>query len=432
MLRALSNLPAAARYWIAYSGGLDSHVLLHALAALRRNAMALHAVHVDHGLQAQSKQWSQRCVETCAALHVPCTVLAVHAAPRPGESPEDAARRARYAALAELIQEGDCLLTAHHQDDQAETLLLQLLRGAGPRGLAAMPQRAPFARGWHARPLLEFTRADLHAYATQQGLTWIDDQSNFDTGFDRNYLRHEIMPRLRARWPAAARTLARSASHAAQAARLLDALADIDFHTVAHTAACDALSVTALRALDETRQRNVLRYWLHRLSLPLPNAAHIEHILHDVIDAARDKTPRVHWPGAEVRRYRDALYAMPELAPHDARRIIPWDMRAPLELPGVGRLEALRTHGAGIKESLLNGAITVRFRHGGERCQPAGRAHTHELKKLFQERGIPPWRRARVPLIYINDQLAMVGDLWVCAPYQASDGEAGRVVRWEY
>lgn len=466
-MQALSALTPAARYWVAYSGGLDSHVLLHALAALRERLPAsVHAVHIDHGLQSAARHWSRHCAEVCAALNIPYLSLSVHAAPAPGESPEAAARAARYTALAALIEPGDCLLTAHHQDDQAETLLLQLLRGAGAHGLAAMPHCVGFGKGTHARPLLDYPRAALRAYAEHRHLHWVDDQSNLDSDFDRNYLRHEIMPRLYARWPAAARTLTRSASHAAQAAQLLDVLAEMDLHAVeippvpplkkggenkfpplqkgsdtkspplkkgGGGGIClqkgsgeGILSITALRALDKTRQRNLLRHWLHLLNLPLPNAVHIDHIMHDIIDVAHDKISCVRWPGAELRRYRDLLYAMPPLAPHDPNARLAWDMQAPLTLPDATQLTATPTHGAGIKKSLLGGgAVSVCFRQGGERCKPAGKKHTRELKKLLQEQGIPPWQRERVPLIYIHDQLAAVGGLWVCQSFNAAQDEVG-------
>ncbi len=448
LLQALSNYPAVSRYWIAYSGGLDSHVLLHAMASLRSAlpGISIHAVHVDHGLQSNSAEWSRHCAAVCAALQIPYYPLSIEARAGVGESPEAAARDARYRALAAQIEEGDCLLTAHHQDDQAETLLLQLLRGAGPHGLAGMPACTTFGSGLHARPLLGFTRAELGDYAQEQGLRWIDDHSNRNTDFNRNYLRHEIMPRLRARWPAMARTLSRSASHAAEAAQLLDGLAQADLNWVRGitdeaSAACalttarpksshDTLFIPRLCELNAMRQRNVLRTWFHQLNLPLPNAAHIEHILSDVLTAAEDSTPCLRWPGAELRRYREHIYAMRPLGTHDPAVILPWDMHSTLSLPAdIGTLSTTPAQGQGLKASLCGAAnITVRFRHGGEHCRPAGRGHTHELRKLFQEAGIPPWQRDRMPLIYVGTDLAAIGDVWVCEPFQASAEEQGIVI----
>ena len=421
---------------MGYSGGRDSSVLLHALTGLRAHLpgdLEIRAVHVDHGLSAHAGAWSQHCAAVCSALALPCQILRVNAKPQSGESPEAAARGARYQAITALIEAGDVLLTAHHQDDQAETLLLQLLRGAGPHGLAAMPAHAPFGAGWLARPLLDVTAVELASYTEQHQLSWIEDPSNFDTGFERNYLRHEVMPHFKRQWPAVSRTLSRAAAHAAEAASVLDALADSDMQSVQGPAQ-DTLSVSGLLKLDEARQRNVLRRWFRRQNILVPATVHLQHIQHDILNAAADSIPCVGWgsvkQGAEARRYRDLIYAMPRLPVHNPDTILTWDMRQPLTLAGVGTFTASPVPGEGIKASLLTEhSVSVRFRQGGERCRPAGRGHTHELRKLFQERGVPPWQRDRLPLIYIGDELAAVANLWVCEPFHAAVNEPGIVVR---
>ncbi|MDX1250874.1 MAG: tRNA lysidine(34) synthetase TilS [Gammaproteobacteria bacterium] len=433
LLGALNHLPPTRRWWVAYSGGRDSTVLLHTLAGLRPLLPAdleLRAVHVDHGLSRHSGEWARHCEAACAVLGIPCQTLRVNAKPQPGESPEAAARQARYRAIAALIEPADGLLTAHHQDDQAETLLLQLLRGAGPHGLAAMPAHVPFSKGFIARPLLGFARDELAAYAAQHSLSWIEDPSNSDTGFNRNHLRHAVMPRLTERWPACAATLSRAAGHAAEAAVLLDALADGDLQTM-RSSRPDTLAVTPLLQLSAARARNALRRWFKKLDLPAPWTSHLDRIQTDVLRAAEDSMPCVRWPGAEVRRYRDILYAMRPLPPHDPGAVLQWDMAQPLTLPDGSLLTARTVIGGGLKTSLCHAQpVTVRFRQGGERCRPAGRGHTHELKKLFQERGIPPWQRERIPLIFVGDQLAAVVGLWICEPFQAEGGEEGIVVEW--
>lgn len=434
VLPALERLPGVRRYRVAYSGGLDSTVLLHAMAALRpRFEAALCAVHVNHGLQPAAAEWVHQCQEACEALGVPFSGLGVDARPRDGESPEAAARRARYDALRALMEAGDCLLTAHHQDDQAETVLLQLLRGSGVTGLAAMPPMTPFAAGWHARPLLDLTRDQLRAYAVAHGLRWIDDPSNFDTGLRRNYLRHEIMPRLKQKWPAVARTLSRSAAHNAETARLLDEIGAEDLPAVAGPRAA-TLSIDALMQLSPERLNNVLRYWLRTLGLPLPSTAHLDRLHEDILKAAQDSAPLLAWPGAEVRRYRSLLYAMWPLPEHDPGQVIAWDLAAPLDLPSCGgRLDARHVAGHGLQRVLLKGKnVTVRFRRGGEHCRPAGRSHTHELRKLLQESAVPPWLRERVPLLYVGEELAAVGDLFVCEGFQAGEGEAGMELEWTF
>jgi tRNA(Ile)-lysidine synthase len=426
----LQGFPPLTRYWLAYSGGCDSHVLLHAAAQLRKAGRlpAIQAVHVDHGLQASSAAWARHCAAVCADLEFPLMMLRVDARRERGESPEAAARQARYRAIAALMQAGDCLLTAHHQDDQAETLLLQLLRGGGPHGLAGMAERSVFAAGLHARPLLGFSRDDLRHYASQRSLRWIDDPSNADSGFDRNYLRNDVMPLLRERWPAAARVLARGAVHQAEAAQLLDGLAAQDLAQCRNED--NTLRIAALRMLVEARQRNVLRYWLKQLGFNLPDSVRLVHLREQILHAAPDRSPIVQWPGVTVRRYRDRLYALSPEPPVDTDRVLPWDIGQPLHLSDNVSVVAVAARGEGVKATLCRGyPVTVRFRRGGEACRPAPQAATRPLKKMLQEIGMPPWERERVPLIYVGDRLAAVAGYWVCAPCQAGNGEEG--IRFE-
>jgi tRNA(Ile)-lysidine synthase len=427
----LQEFPAVSRFLLAYSGGCDSHVLLHAAAQLRAvdATLIFHVVHVDHGLQAASAEWARHCAVVCESLALPFTLLRVDARGSVGESPEAAARNARYRALAGLMQAGDCLLTAHHQDDQAETLLLQLLRGGGPHGLAAMPALSPFAAGVHVRPLLSFSRRELRDYAQRHALQWIDDPSNANSGFDRNYLRNSVMPVLHERWPAVARVLARGAGHQAEAAQLLDELAAEDLHRCA--AAEHSLRLSALLVLDAARQRNVLRYWLKSLGFKLPDTVRLAQVQHELLHAAPDRSPEVSWEGVVVRRYRDRVYALAQQAIVDDGAIIAWDLAHALALPDGSRLLAIPSSGQGIKRALCQQqAVTVRYRRGGEECQIAPRGFTRSLKKLLQEAGVPPWERARIPLIYIGEQLAVVAGYWVCAPCRAAEDEEGIAFEW--
>jgi tRNA(Ile)-lysidine synthase len=297
---------------VAYSGGLDSHVLLHALSGLRAaTGLTLRAVHVDHGLHPQSAAWAEHCRRVCAALDVVCRVERVQVA-RDGDGLEAAARRARYAALAAGLGAGETLFTAHQRDDQAETLLLQLFRGAGVQGLKAMPASQAFGAGRLVRPLLDYSRASLLAYARAQGLRWIDDSSNVDTALTRNYLRHRVLPDVRARWPGVDAALARTARHAAEAAALLDALAETDLAACRHPAICaEGLSVPALRALDPARRRNLLRYWLRRRGFHPPQTRHLKEVEAALSHDPASGQARIAWPGAELWRYRDTLCVMP-------------------------------------------------------------------------------------------------------------------------
>ncbi len=429
--KILAQLPPARCYRVAYSGGRDSHVLLHAMASLREDIDSdLSAIHVNHGLNPEAGRWASHCQAVCDQLSVPLDVLQVDARPRGGESPEAAARHARYQAFSNLIARDDCLLTAHHLDDQAETLLLQLLRGSGPHGLAGMPAYSQFSLGIHARPLLSFRHSGLGAYAEEHGLEWIEDPSNHDTGFRRNFIRREIFPALVSQWPAAAETLSRSAAHCAESAMLLDNLAASDLQRVRGVQP-HQLDVNQLIALDGARQRNVIRYWIRSMGFPLPRQAHLERIQQDVLNAMQDRMPLVRWEDVEIRRYRNTIYIMSPLMQFDHQTVLPWSLHTSLQLPvDLGVLETGNAENVGIKASVCaQGSISVRFRQGGEICRPAGHAHATTLKKLFQEQGIPPWQRDRIPLIYAGDQLVAVAGVCVCEPFTADVGVPGVVVR---
>jgi len=433
LLQQLQRHAPAPAYWVAYSGGLDSSVLLDTLHACASRLQAeIGAVHINHGLQAHASEWEGHCRQVCEALGVRYVSLPVDAAAAPGESPEAAARAARYAALRRWLPAGHCLLTAQHQDDQAETLLLQLLRGSGVHGLAAMPELNAFGSGRHLRPLLDYSRSDLHAWALASGVAWIEDPSNLDTAFDRNFLRASVLPVLRQRWPAAASSLARSAGHCAEAADLVGQLAELDLQHVQGRHA-GTLSVAGLDSLSAARCRNVLRHWVRAHAGTFPPAVILAHVLHDVLASRHDAEPCVRCGDHEIRRYRDALFLLPRQTaplPHEA---MPWSLLAPLPLPQAGGvLRATLRTGCGIRQPLVaaNG-VRVCWRQGGECCRPAGRQHHHSLKKLFQEHAIPPWERARIPLIYIGDELAAVAGLWVCEPFQAEPTDAGLWIDWD-
>jgi tRNA(Ile)-lysidine synthase len=395
-LALISRDQPVARYWVGFSGGLDSTVLLHAMQRLHL-PQALVAVHVNHGLHPDAARWVAHCRRVCHDWNIRLEVVEVDARAAPGESPEAAARQARYGVFQKLLSPGDCLLTAQHEDDQAETLLLQLLRGGGPAGLAAMPPVAGLAAGRLGRPLLAFGREDLHAYAEAESLRWIEDGSNADPGFDRNYLRHRVLPLLKARWPGYAKTLARAARHQAEAAALLAQTAEADL-AAARGDDPGALSVARLRAFSGVRRRNIIRHWLKRQAGILPTEAVLDQI-GMILTAAPDRRPEVRWANTEVRRYRDGLFVMPSVAVSDPGREYHWPPGVALPLPELGiTLDRLELESRGIV--LPAAALRVRFRRGGERIRLPGRGHSHSLKKLLQERGVPPWLRERLPLVY--------------------------------
>jgi len=400
---------------------------LHALCALRDpHGTRVRAVYVDHALQPASLAWAEHCRRTCEALHVACAVERIDVQRQGEESIEAAARRLRYERLAAHVQTDEVLLTAHHEDDQAETLLLALLRGAGTHGLAAMPALVDVGNGRHARPLLGFSRDAIATYAEAEGLSWVEDQSNADTRLSRNFLRAQVLPLLQSRWPAVVRALVRAAENSADSAVLLDAMAHADL------ASCRApdqarIELTPLRLLSPPRQRNLLRYWTRVNGFQAPSAQHLDAILAQIDNPSRSGHACVDWPGVQVQRYRDYLGISARTARPDSRLALAWQPPQVLELRDAGwRLRAEAVRGQGLSQARLAGvALAVRLRQGGEVCQLVGREHRHKLKKLLQQASVPPWERTRLPLVYAGDELAAIGDRWVCAPFAATADELG-------
>ena len=424
-LAALSGDPK--RLVMAYSGGLDSTVLLHALAVSREfHGKSLLAVYVDHGLHEGSGHWGEQCESFASSLDVEFLSLAVDVMTGAGKGTEAAARTARYDVFRSLIEEGDWLLSAHHKDDQAETLLLNLMRGSGPSGLSGIGEVQPFGLGWLVRPLLDVSRIELRNYADVHDLSWIDDPSNEDRQFDRNFLRHEILPRLEERWPGVSGRLQQSAVLAGEAATMLDQLADDDLQALADRP--DRLSLDALRALPPERQRNVIRYVVRELGLPAPPATQLRSIVVDLLPAREDAQPLVQWKGAEVRRYRDQVYVLPENRLGSQEPAIPLTDNG-LELgAGMGELQLDAGAAQGLAGEVIDAGLEVRFRSGGEEIKPVGQAHTRKLKKLLQNEGVVPWMRDRLPLLYSGGKLVAVADLWVAAGAASKPGVA---VHWK-
>lgn len=390
--------------WLAFSGGLDSRVLLHGLLQVRSAfpGLKLKVAHVNHGLSPQAGDWAKQCQNLCQQLAVDCEIKILDLAiTKQTGSIEEIARNARYHWFAELLQPNDLMLTAHNCDDQAETLLLQLLRGSGIKGLACMPEKKPLGQGWLLRPFLNMDRASLQAIAVSAQLSWIEDESNFSTRFDRNYLRHQVFPQLIQRWPATKKLLARSANHAAEADMLLEEIATQDLSTVLHTSG--QIAIPLLQQLTEVRQKNLLRFWLKQRGFSLPSQVKLRQILKEVINSSEDAKAVVHWPGVEVRRFRDYLYAIIPQPTAASQLSLRWNTSYPLTLPNdQGVLIASGTN------SLPNTEVTVKYRQGGERFHPQNRIGSHPLKKLFQEWQVPPWQRNTLPLVFLDELLIAV------------------------
>lgn len=417
----LAELPGPPqKFAVAFSGGLDSTVLLAALCRLTPRP-DVRALHVDHALHADSKAWERHCRAAAADLGAAFESRRCPVEPIPGESLEAQARQVRYRALEDLVTSGETLLTAHHADDQLETVMLRLFRGTGVRGLRGIARLQPFGTGYLARPLLGVPRSEILAAARAWGLEWIEDPSNRDSRFDRNYVRAELIPRIAARWPAAARTVGRAASQMAEAQQILDETALADATGADATGGPGRIECSVLRDLSPARRRNLLRHSLIRLGLPVPDTRQMDTLLDALEVRRRDARTRVQWPGGEARVYRDRLYLLEPLpAASPAGYTGEVSLARPWSGPE-GKLRLVSGTGPGFPRNWAKLGFAVRFREGGERIRPMGRRHSRPLKKWLQEAGVPPWLRARIPLLYREDALVAVGDLWI----SAAAGEGG-------
>lgn len=390
------NTPSAVV--VAYSGGMDSTVLLHLLASdAGIRARGLRGLHVHHGLHPDADLWAQHCLRVCAEIGIDCDIVQVAVDRGSGMGPEAAARHARREAFARTMRPGETLALAQHRDDQAETFLLRALRASGPDGLASMHPWRPFTTGWMWRPLLDTSRAALLAHARAQSLVWIEDPSNIDTALDRNFLRQRVLPLLRERWPDADAAFGRAAMLAAQSSALLN---EQDARMLAAVRDGDgaALSIPALLELSAARRARVLRHWVASLGWPPLPAKGLVRINDDLLGieadhSARDRMPSFAWHGVEIRRWRDGLHAVERGRELDTAWCCRWDGSAPLALPNGDRLQLIGV-------PAFDTPLLVHARRGGERILLPGRDQHHRtLKQVLQEQGIPPWERARMPLI---------------------------------
>lgn len=387
--RAIAALRDDLPYVLALSGGMDSMVLLHALATRGLN---LRVLHVNHGLQAKASDWARFCVEQSACYGLQCHVLQP-GQPAPGANVEAWAREQRYACLSAALRPAEILLTAHHQRDQAETVLLNLLRGSGLRGLAGMHALRSFGNWRLRRPLLEVSPDALKTYAERHKLAWQDDPSNADARFTRNYLRAEVLPRIRARFPSADAAMARSALLVQEALRLQQL--ELDEYLDG-----EALRLDVMAGLPLERRHHVLLQYLSCLQLPWPRFRMRKEIWRQMLEAAPDREPRVAWPGVELRRYRDRLYAMTPLTEDGFPQA--WTVGA--------KGQACWAFGGYLQWTLPEAGVIDVYR-GGEVIRHADGRH-RRLKHLFQQHGVPPWLRRRMPLLYCAGELLAVGALW--------------------
>lgn len=413
---ALTRHNAPRHIYIGYSGGIDSHVLLHLCASIPALKDKITAVYVHHGLQAEAGSWARHCEKTAQALDLDFKVLRVQAAAKPGESPEEAARNARYNALKSLMITDDILLVAQHREDQLETVLLQLFRGGGLRGLSGIPRSMTFGPGVLLRPLLDVAKQAIDDYAKAHALAWVEDPSNQRNDYDRNFLRNDIVPLLKQRWPALDKTVARSAGHCADAERVIVEVVD-DLMAAIFNAADSTLDISRLTAYPPLRQKLLIRQWFRRLGLKMPAQRVVERIQSEVLAAREDGDPVLVGSGYCIRRYRNKLYCLPPV-----EQEIPLDTcwlngETSLRITNRHRLAYMPASTGILRERWESACVEVRFRSGGEKIRLPKRSGRHALKKLFQEAGIPPWEREMMPLVYLDDRLAAVGDRWISAEF---------------
>lgn len=423
--QTLNGLTGNTQIYLAYSGGLDSQVLLHALANHpKANQLQLTALHVNYGLSENADQWQVFCEHQCKALDIPFSVKSVALEVSKGDL-ERRARDIRYRWFESFMRQDAILFTAHHQNDQAETVLLRLLRASGVRGLAAIPPVRSLAKGKLARPLLALPKADLQAYAEQHTLQWLEDESNKDLAFDRNFVRHQIIPKLTERWPRAVKQLARSAGNCADEQRLLNELAAMDVASMQSGCGLSVLDILVpiklpiLTALSLARQRNVLQYLLTQIVDYPVSATRLNEWLLQLRTHTREKSSELRLKALDLTVYDGQMYflrPMPDMSTHE----IKWKIEKPINIKTLSSTLSANIYGDKVSADVptvnfeKENVVCVRWRQGGERVQLKGESFTRSYKKLLQERRIAPWLRNALPLISIGDQIvwsAALGDL---------------------
>lgn len=440
LLASLPELKSTGKFWIAYSGGLDSHVLLSSLSK-KLPSGSLRALHINHGLSPNADGWQDHCQRVCENLGISFEAHKVNIPQDTSASLENLAREARYAVFNACVGEDDYLLLAHHQDDQVETMLYRLMRGTGPRGLAGIPAqrnlRAGVNKAQLLRPLLGCSRDELEAYAKAEDLVWVEDESNQDTAFDRNFLRKDVLPLLKQRWPGFEKRWLRTAELCAEADQLQSLLGEQDLLQV-QTGYPDRLNINALMNFEELRQWNILRVWFsnlqHEYALPMPGYSSLQKIMKEVLRAPDDASPLVSWSNngkqVEIRRFAGELYVLQAVNLDDAMTPCcwkPWQVPELLLSSGTLRLEEVKSNGVDLSKIE---ELNISFRQGGEQAKPAGRK-TRSLKKLFQDYAVAPWLRNRVPLIYVDSELIAVADFFICEDWQREEGKKLYRFNWE-
>ena len=429
------NLENYSRIAVAFSGGLDSSVLLHSLVSIPEFKERVFAIHVNHGLSPNSKSWIKHCEKFCSVLGVNFIPLTIEL--ENSKTNENILRQARYEAFFSCLEKGDVLCTAHHQDDHIETILFRILRGTGIKGLAGIEKYSQIEGIDLIRPLISYSKKDLLDYGNKFNVNWIEDESNEDLSISRNFIRKKVIPNLKNdNWPEYKNSISYLSSKAKEANEILDEIAFLDLKRCA-SESLDRLSILKIKELSHARAMNVLFTWLGiNTHLGVSNKI-TDQVYKSIVLASENSNPVVTFGkrgesgSFQIRRFNNFLRHLPltETETLSNKKVWKWNTNNPLELP-TGTLSMQLSLGKGISTQLTEPGISIKGRIGGERCKPEGRSKSQKLKKLFQEYRVPPWVRDRIPLVYVGDQLAAVSDLWVCEEFVAKKDEKGIVLSW--
>lgn len=409
--------------YIALSGGIDSSALLHIIFSnkdLLPEDTSITAIYIDHDLQSDSSKWGEHCRKYCDSLGIGFESIRVKVDYSGKESLELAAREARYDIFKDKVSDGGVILMGHHQDDNIETFFHRIVRGSGVKGLSSIPVFRELGNGYIYRPILDCSRESLKRYIESNNISIIEDPSNNSSDFDRNFIRNEVITLLKKRWRSLNNTVSRTISHCNEASDLLNELAFEDYQKCKYD---DGLSLEEMEGFSFPRKKNLIRYWIDLNGLIQPSTIALENGLDSILNAANDRAPEIHWDYAKIQRFKGVIYIEKPLATSGS--IIEWDLKEDLTLDGIGTLTSTKIDSENKNQfpyaldlSKVEGKkITIRFRQGGEKCRPCGRGNTHSLKKLFQEFEVPPWKRDKIPLLYVGDEIAIVIGYCHCEPY---------------
>ena len=398
-------------YLIALSGGLDSSVLLHALGKVQKEkSLKLRVVHVNHQLQAMAGDWAEFCKSQSALFNLECEISKVSIKQDSGDSIEASARFARYSVFADYMHENMCLLTAHHADDQLETFLLQLFRGAGPKGLSSMALQKEFKQGKHARPLLSLKRVQMKNYAVKNNITYIQDPSNDVNQFDRNFLRNEIIPKIKARYPNVQKAVGRSAEHVATEHFILDGLLSEKLHGLLIGKTVD---LTEWNKLENNLKALLLRKWISDAKMQLPSTKILDDVLTQLKNAHGESKTKVSWANVEICAYSQKAFLLRKIDE------VNYKNSSGTILENAQNFQLPEDYGQLSFESGVSNSLKLRlaFRSGGEKLRLPGHKHHISLKQLCQKNRVLPWMRSRIPLLFDDEVLVAIGDLWLNADW---------------